>query len=314
MAKLPTPTIGVIWSVATADLSSSRTGSSVFDFQGDGVSEVLYNDECYMRVYDGKMGTVLLQMASSSATAANYPLAVDVDGDHHTELLVISDDKYQIAGQTPGCPAYTASEKYRHGLFVYGDKNNKWVRTRQIWNEHAYHVTNIDGSGTVPVPEPVSWGPMGLNTYRVSEQGNGTFNAPDLTVDLSALVSGCPTSVVLQATVGNIGSLGVAPGVLVEFFAGKDATGTLLGMSTTSTALLPGQSEVVTLPAMLSGAAPFAFYARVNGSYVRKETHADVLERLKSIEGKVDEVKGSCVRKEVLTRLDRIENKVEELE
>src|SRR5262249_44993896 len=151
--------------------------------QGDGSAEVLYNDECYMRVYDGKTGSVLLQMPSSSTTAANYPIAVDVDGDNHAELVVISDDNYQLQGLTPGCPSYAAAgESYRHGVSVYGDK--KGVRTRRIWNEHSCHVTNVNGSGNVPSPEPASWGPMGLNTYRVSEQGNGTFNAPDLTVDI----------------------------------------------------------------------------------------------------------------------------------
>jgi hypothetical protein len=263
--KTPAPAIGVIWSTPTADLSSSRTGSSVFDFRGDGIHEVLYNDECYMRVYDGKTGNVLLQMASSSATAANYPIAVDVDGDHHTELVVISDDWYQLMGLTPGCTYTNPGDNYRHGVFVYGDPMNHWVRTRQIWNEHSYHVTNIDGAGSVPTPEAASWGSKGYNTYRVSEQGNGTFNAPDLTVDLSVILSGCPTTVTLQATVANIGSLGVGPGVLVQFYAGKDATGPLLGMATTTMALLPGQSEVVPLMTMLTGQPPYDFYAVVDG-------------------------------------------------
>ena len=267
----PMPAIGVIWSVPTADISSSRTGSSVFDFLGNGVHEVLYNDECYMRIYDGKTGNVLLQIASSSGTAANYPIAVDVDGDHHTELVVISDDKYQLQGLTPGCTYTMPGEAYRHGVFVYGDPNDKWVRTRAIWNEHSYHVTNIDASGTVPTPEPASWGPSGYDTYRVSEQGNGTFNAPDLTVGLAVVLSGCPTGVTLEASVSNIGSLGVQPGVVVQFYAGKDATGSLLGTATTTQSLLPGQSAVVTLMTKLTGQPPYDFFAVVNGSGIVDE-------------------------------------------
>jgi hypothetical protein len=153
-AKLPQPAISVLWSVPTLDVSSSRTGSSVFDFEGDGFPEVLYSDECYLRAYDGKTGTVLFQLANSSGTAAQYPIAVDVDGDHNTELVVVADDKYQLAGITPGCPTYANGEKLRHGVFVYGDKHDKWVRTRKVWNQHSYHISNINADGTLPSPEP----------------------------------------------------------------------------------------------------------------------------------------------------------------
>src|SRR5205823_6552079 len=163
------------------------------------------SDECYLRVYDGKTGTVLFQLANSSGTASQYPIAVDVDGDHNTELVVVADDKYQISGQTPGCPGYVGDEKLRHGVFVYGDKNDKWVRTRRVWNEHSYHITNIGADGTLPSPELPSWGPAGFNDYRVSAQGSDVYNAPDLTVDLAVINAGCPDSVTLHATVSNQG-------------------------------------------------------------------------------------------------------------
>ena len=45
----------VLWqSTATTDTSSRVTGSSVFDFEGDGPAEAVYNDERNLRVYDGK--------------------------------------------------------------------------------------------------------------------------------------------------------------------------------------------------------------------------------------------------------------------
>ena len=37
---------GVLWQSPTLDDSSGSTGSSVFDFNGDGVTEVIYRDEC----------------------------------------------------------------------------------------------------------------------------------------------------------------------------------------------------------------------------------------------------------------------------
>jgi hypothetical protein len=258
----PAPQITVKWSV---DVSSSRTGSSVFDFEGDGSAEVLYNDECYLRVYNGKNGAMLFQTASSSGTAAQYPVAVDVDGDGNTELVVVSDDKYQIAGLTPGCPGYKGDEKLRHGIFVYGDKNDRWVRTRRIWNQHSYHITNVKADGSLPLPEPVSWGPNGFNNYRVSAQGTGVDNAPDLTVDLDISAASCPEALQLRARVKNEGSIGVLPGVSVTFYEGSSAAGKLIGMGETTASLLPGQFEFVILSIPLTDStAQFDFFAHVD--------------------------------------------------
>ena len=47
---------GILWSVVVQDLSSSVTGSSVFDFEGDGKAEVVYNDECHLYILSGEDG------------------------------------------------------------------------------------------------------------------------------------------------------------------------------------------------------------------------------------------------------------------
>jgi hypothetical protein len=60
----PTPSCG---SSQTQDCSSAFTGSSVFDFDGNGKAEVVYADEQYMRIYDGTTGDVLLRCATPPA-------------------------------------------------------------------------------------------------------------------------------------------------------------------------------------------------------------------------------------------------------
>ena len=47
----------VRWSQPSQDASSATTGSSIFDFEGDGEAEAVYGDECYLRVYEGASGT-----------------------------------------------------------------------------------------------------------------------------------------------------------------------------------------------------------------------------------------------------------------
>jgi hypothetical protein len=266
-AAQPTPALGVKWNKVTQDASSNVTGSSVFDFEGDGAAEVVYGDECYFRVYSGQTGDVLFETASSSATIHEYPVVADVDGDNNTEVVVVSNDRNHGTGTTT-CPGYGSGEAPRYGVFVYGDANDKWVRTRRIWNQHAYHITNINAGGVLPTPELASWlPPQGFNNYRVSTQGAGVFNAPDLRVDLEISSAACPVGLELRARVKNAGSLGVPAGVSVSFYFGTDATGDLIGESATSKPLLPGESEVVTQVFTIgSEVPPFAFFVTVDGA------------------------------------------------
>lgn len=225
-----------IWSQDTQDLSSNATGSSVFDFQGDGAAEVIYADECYMRVYSGTDGTVQLELPNSSATIHEYPLVVDVDADGNSEILIVANDK--------ACE----DNPVRRGLFVYGDVNDEWVPTRRVWTQHTYHVSNATSQGNVPLVETRNWVTPGLNNYRQNVQGDGVFNAPDLTVDLSIDLDACASGMIaLLARVSNLGALGVPPGVEVRFFQGTGASGEPLGTGSTTVPLLPGASTTVSL-------------------------------------------------------------------
>ncbi len=251
------------WSAATQDQSSNATGSSVFDFQGDGAAEVVYADECFMRVYDGASGDVLLEVQSSSATIHEYPLVVDVDDDGNSEILVVANDS---GNDCSGVPGYTE----RRGVFVYGDAFDQWVGTRRVWTSHAYHVTNSTSAGNAPAVEDDNWTQPNLNNYRQNVQGAGVFNAPDLSVDLVAELDMCDEGFLeVVATVRNLGALGVPSGVEVSLYEGVDAMGALVGTELTAIPLLPGQQTQV------SWAVPFAqgdpamdFFVNVDGADV----------------------------------------------
>ncbi len=273
----PPAALTVKWSTPTQDLSSNRTGSSVFDFQGDGAAEVVYGDECYFRVYNGADGSVLYEVESSSATIHEYPVVVDVDGDNNTEVVVVANDLNHLGGN-PSCPYGIAGAK--HGVFVYGDANDDWVRTRRVWNQHAYHITNVDSDASCPAPESPSWiAPAGFNNYRQSNQGAGVFNAPDLQVSLEASLAGCPASVELRASVVNQGSLGVAAGIPVSFYAGVPGSGTFIATAFTTGALLPGQYEIVSVDYPVPAASgAMAFYVIVDADENGDGTENECLE------------------------------------
>ena len=94
------------WSKPSQDASSKQTGSSAFDFDGDGSVEVVYADECFLRVYDGKTGDVKYSAYRTSATWYEGPTIADVNKDQTTKIVVNSSD-YDIrcpAGSTRGTP------------------------------------------------------------------------------------------------------------------------------------------------------------------------------------------------------------------
>jgi len=285
--------VGVLWSKVTQDLSSSVTGSSVFDFQGDGAAEVIYNDECYLRVYDGRTGNILLELPNSSRTATEYPIVADVNADNRSEFIVPSNHDKIARDKCPYCPTpISPATCGQGGITVFHDPAKKWVRTRRIWNEHAYHVSNVLNSGDVPATEPNNWETSGLNNYRQNVQGAGVFNAPDLVITgVSVDLALCPDKITIQATISNQGSLGVAAGIPVTFYRGTSAGGMVIGTAVTKKALLPGGSDVVQLDfsVPLTDAGPFDFFVSIGG-----DADAGVLLECKSDNnsGKVSDV--SC--------------------
>lgn len=112
-----------------------------------------------------------------------------------------------------------------------------------------------------------SWAGNGLNNYRQNVQGEGVFNAADLSVaGLSVNTSSCPSAITIQAQVANTGSLGVGAEVPVGFYQGTLPAGELLGFESTNVALLPGQSETLTMEFTPENGdiGPWDFYVTVD--------------------------------------------------
>jgi hypothetical protein len=87
----------VRWTQPSQDSSSRNTGSSIFDFEGDGAAEAVYADECFLRVYEGATGEVLYSAFRTSCTWFENPVIGDPDFDQNTEILVPSNDNCAVA-------------------------------------------------------------------------------------------------------------------------------------------------------------------------------------------------------------------------
>ncbi|HMV67060.1 MAG TPA: VCBS repeat-containing protein, partial [Myxococcota bacterium] len=186
-----------LWSVPVQD-ESGATGASIFDFEGDGIPEVVYIDEIQMIAVDGRTGaTKFYSDEHKSATMMDYPIVADVDGDDHAEIVV-------------------CHQGFGLALSVYGDEDDSWRPARPVWNQHAYSITNIADDFSIPptVPPPFTV----HNTWHaaLSEPVTPTGAVFDGPVDVGAQLLGyCDVSCAADVPIEVFGRLvNVSPGVV----------------------------------------------------------------------------------------------------
>jgi hypothetical protein len=252
------------WSRVTEDDSSRVTSSSVFDFNGDGAAEVIYNDECYFRIYDGLTANVLFKHNSPSRTRIENPAIADVDNDGNAEIVFPSNND---------STACSAGSDYPNGIAVWGDASDSWVSARRVWNQHAYHVTNVTEGGQIPVQEPESWKSYDGRIYNTYRSNPRNYNvAPDLTISGLQVASPDATCGALSdnlditAEVANQGDLRVGPGVALTYYGEWTAAGLTAPLyadqamtpltAVLQTSLEPGDSILVSASYSASNNAP----------------------------------------------------------
>ncbi len=305
---------GILWSRRTQDISSNVTGSSVFDFEDDGKAEVVYGDECFVRVYDGTNGTVLFSQYRSSCTWYENPIVADTDGNFRADLVSPSnlacsdgvngrpcvaplvgadgidtqfpglrcqvgsdcvsgicdaglcrcttaaeccgaandaacvDEGYQCAAPPSGTAGTGNTCRAVHprgvtGIRVYQDSKDSWVRSRTIWNQHAYHITHVNDDTTIPKTSAwqKNWLQPDLNNFRQNVPGTANGQAtPDLT-SRPAPYSCSSGTANLTTPVCNRGAEPVAAGISVGYYV----AGSKVCEAKTSQVLQPGECESV---------------------------------------------------------------------
>lgn len=109
------------------------------------------------------------------------------------------------------------------GIRVYSDANDKWVRSRTIWNQHPYAVTHVNEDGTIPKTSDWknNWDDPTLNNFRQNVPGNANGLATgDPTAGASSQYACSGEGAEISAPVCNRGADPVGAGLNVGFYVG----------------------------------------------------------------------------------------------
>jgi len=253
--------MSVKWSIPTTD-GSSRTGSTVFDFEGDGNAEVVYRDEDTLYILNGTSGAIISREPCVSGTRTDYPLVVDVNNDGQAEVVCA------CGGSTEGW------------IEVFNSPVQSWVTSREVWNQHGYHVTNINDDLTVPIEQQdhsIVADSVIINGFLVQAtymkyNGIPRFAAPDdsitmdsISMDLCDGIADDSLGIIFRVHNTTKGSWPTPAGTPISFYNGNPfAVGaTLLGTTATTTTLDTGESESLFFNIPTPGGT-YLLYALVN--------------------------------------------------
>ena len=133
--------------------TSGVTGTAVFDFDGDGASEVIYRDQVNLYIVNGENGEILNSQYGildkcSSQTTDEYPVIADVDGDGETELVVTCGKYENERGK--GSNNEKATNRESHIRAYKAAAGQFWVPSRRIWNQYTYFNVNVNDNLTIP--------------------------------------------------------------------------------------------------------------------------------------------------------------------
>ena len=146
-----------LWSLPIDEDSYSNT-ATLFDFNADGVNELVYTDNSYLNIYN--LGTTppteLSKIDCGEISIMQIPIVADVDNDGSAEIIV--------TGKAGG---YMQANTM---LKVYKSSTEPWQAARKVWNQYMYHATNVNDDLTIPT--------YCFNTATVFTGADGAIRRP----------------------------------------------------------------------------------------------------------------------------------------
>ena len=232
------------WRLDTSDRSGG-TGITLFDFNNDGINELVYRDETLLRILNGRLDAtptlagVGASFACESGTAFEYPVIADTDGDGSANICVTCAN------------AYGGPTNY---LRVYESASQPWAPTRPVWNQVQYEPLHINNDLTVP-RFPISKNTEFNGTYPfngaliqvpiVDENFNMIAIAPDPAV-VDIVVTDLGGGIAnICVTIENLGDRNTNTSLPVALYHTDHTAVNRIGSTQPTGILTPGQSTVL---------------------------------------------------------------------
>jgi hypothetical protein len=197
---------------------SGLTGVTMFDFDGNGTTEIVYRDETDLRILDGSTGLDLESTPCFSSTALEYPVVGDIDNNGTTELLVICDSDTSDNSTAP--EFFT----YRGELRIYQPTNTAWMPSRGVWNQNNYFYTNIKDDLTIPMIQQNPHLPGDLNMFN-NQYADMLGRVPDATGELEEAY--CNLSgdfITINLDISNIGDRILSSAMPISIYSSNPLT------------------------------------------------------------------------------------------
>jgi gliding motility-associated-like protein len=235
-----TSNLELFWQIPTND-ASGETGLTMFDFNQDGVQEIVYRDETTLRILNGSTNPPidLASFSCISGTGIEHPVVGDIDNTGESKICV-----------TCGVNSVTLGK-----IEVFGVPSNQqpWAPSRGIWNQYAYHVFNVNDDLTIPTQQlnNATYANGAYNNFYVQaslldENGNFLQQVPDLVGEITCVNYDWTTqeyTAVFSITNAINASMVAPSGIPIAFFNGDPQTnGNLIGITNTTASIAPGDT------------------------------------------------------------------------
>ena len=242
------------WQATHADVSG-QTSMTLFDFNQDGIMEIVYRDQDRLRIINGSgkshltgNDTIpfynLYTKSMTAGTWSEYPVVADVNDDGRAEIVT--------------CGKMTTGLGSVGGQLVVIGGTHPWAPARPVWNQYMYNVTNVNKDLTIPVPlfnnATVFTDPDGIvrrpyNNFLQQATTLDQYGKP-LALLANLTILGTPTMVFesdvlsVEIEVCNTGEVTLDPPLYVSVYA---ASGELVQTEEISQGLQPNECITVTL-------------------------------------------------------------------
>ncbi len=120
------------WRTPVSDNSGS-VGSTSFDFDCNGIFDIVYRGDTALYIIQGDNGQVLKTYSCISVTNDEVPVVVDVNADGSADILC-------------GCERTNGSQ----GIEALSNINNSWSPSRKVFNQYNYSAVNINDDLSIP--------------------------------------------------------------------------------------------------------------------------------------------------------------------